>query len=313
MSKLISVLMPVFNVEEYIEEALSSVLNQTYKHFEIIVIDDGSTDSTAAIVERMALVDSRIRLLRNPQNMRIVQSLNRGLSMAAGSYIARMDGDDISMPDRFEKFVEHLEKHPNIELVGCSVISIDTKGIELGRTRYPGSQQAIVRTFDLQSPVAHIWLAKRDLYKKLQGYREMPGVEDYDFLLRAMSSNVKFENIDSYYGYKVRISRAGNSSATFGLRQRKMHHFVLKLYQERMRRGHDSFTPERFHEAISSSRFYEKIHCFATASLSRAIRYRAGKRYCLMMIFAAFALVSPAQFAYLYARLKLRAATLISQ
>jgi len=311
MSALISVLMPVFNVEKYVEEALNSILSQTYTNLEVIVIDDGSVDKTADIVQGLALNDPRIRFLKNPSNLKIARSLNRGLSVASGSYIARMDGDDISMPDRIERFLKHLENNPDLELVGCSVVSIDSEGNELGRTKYPGSMAAIEKTLALQSPVAHIWLAKRQLYDRLQGYRDMPGVEDYDFLLRAMSSNSKFENIQDYFGYKVRIARVGNSSAMFGLRQRKMHAYVLKLYQSRVMHGCDSFSPEKFQQAISSSPFYEKIHRFATASLSRAIQARAQKNYASMAIFAILALISPAQCAYLYARTKLRIVTMM--
>jgi len=140
---LISVVMSVYNEEKYIRESLESILNQTVGDFEIVIFDDCSTDRTAEIIHEIAREDaqnlsdegvaesqdesdvsgqlygSRIRLFVNDTNNGLTVNLNRGLKLARGKYIARMDGDDISLPERFEKQIEYLEKHPDTYLVSC--------------------------------------------------------------------------------------------------------------------------------------------------------------------------------------------------
>lgn len=114
---LISVIMSVYNEQEYIEKSIKSILNQTEQNFEIIVFDDCSTDATPDLIEAMR--DERIRLYRNSENCGLTQNLNKGLRLAAGQYIARMDGDDFSLPVRFEKQVKYFEEHPDIMLISC--------------------------------------------------------------------------------------------------------------------------------------------------------------------------------------------------
>jgi glycosyltransferase involved in cell wall biosynthesis len=307
MGQLVSVLIPVHNVAAYVERALKSMLAQTYTNIEIIVVDDGSSDETAAIVSAIAARDDRVVLLRNECNSKIVFSLNRAFSVAKGTYIARMDGDDISAPDRIERLVAHLEANPEDALVGCSVVSIDADDRELGRSRYPASAAVIFGTLEYRSPVAHIWVARRSLYERLNGYREMAGVEDYDFLLRAISAGCKVTNVEDYYGYMVRIGRAGNSASSLGLKQRKMHAYAYKLYQRRKTGKEDGFTLERFARAIASSSFETAVYRLSSRSLNAAIRHKARAEYLRMIVCLFGAFVSPAQAKYLYGRMRIRA------
>lgn len=113
---LISVLLPTYNCELYIKEAVDSILNQTYSNFEFLIIDDCSTDNTISILKEYQ--DSRIKLILKPKNTGYTNSLNYGISIANGKYIARMDGDDISLPTRFEKQVKFLENNPDVVLCG---------------------------------------------------------------------------------------------------------------------------------------------------------------------------------------------------
>ena len=116
----ISVVMPVYNVEiPILEEAVNSILNQTYQDYEFIIIDDGSSEDTRSYLE--GLQDSRIRLIRNSAHLGITRSLNIGFREAKGKYIARMDGDDISLPARFEKQLEFMENHPDVIVCGTAV------------------------------------------------------------------------------------------------------------------------------------------------------------------------------------------------
>lgn len=114
----ISVLMPVFNCEPYIAESVSSILSQTFEDFELIIIDDASTDKTVEVIE--SFKDSRIQLIRKPHNSGYTNSLNMGLRIAGGKYIARMDGDDISYPDRFRKQLDFFQENPEVIVCGTN-------------------------------------------------------------------------------------------------------------------------------------------------------------------------------------------------
>jgi hypothetical protein len=115
----ISVIMPAYNAERYVGEAIESVLSQTFGDFEFLIIDDASTDSTESVIASFS--DPRIRLLKNENNLGIARTLNRGLDEALGEYIARMDSDDVSLPERFEKQVRYLDLHPECDVLGCAI------------------------------------------------------------------------------------------------------------------------------------------------------------------------------------------------
>ena len=119
---LISVVMSVYNGEDYLEEAIESILNQTYKNFEFIIIDDGSTDKSLGIIHRYKELDDRIILISR-ENRGLIASLNEGIKKAKGKYIARMDADDISLATRFEEQVKFMEKNLDIGICGTAIIS----------------------------------------------------------------------------------------------------------------------------------------------------------------------------------------------
>jgi glycosyltransferase involved in cell wall biosynthesis len=122
-NKKVTVLMPVFNGERYLIEAMDSIISQTYKNFEFLIIDDGSTDNSVKIINEYD--DSRIRLIHNTENIGLIETLNKGISLATGTYIARMDCDDISLPERLEKQVRYMEQHPDIGVCGTALKLID--------------------------------------------------------------------------------------------------------------------------------------------------------------------------------------------
>jgi glycosyltransferase involved in cell wall biosynthesis len=121
----ISIVMPAYNAEKYVARAIESVLKQTFKSFEFIIIDDGSTDKTHGITQLYAQKDSRAIVVTHKKNKGLVNSLNEGLRMARGKYIARMDADDISLPDRLLRQYQYLEKNPSVVLVGTSAAVVD--------------------------------------------------------------------------------------------------------------------------------------------------------------------------------------------
>jgi len=131
----VSILMPVYNDERYVCKAIESILNQTFTDFKFIIIDDGSTDNTPRILSEYARCDPRIKLIRNKDNRGIVYSLNRGLSLTRSEYIARMDANDISLPERLAKQVAYLDQHPEVGVLGTNIAYIDTRGNLLNNGR----------------------------------------------------------------------------------------------------------------------------------------------------------------------------------
>lgn len=119
---LVTVLMPVYNGEKFVDEAIKSILNQSYQNFEFLIINDGSTDKTEDII--LSYQDERIRYIKNEQNLRLIATLNKGLDLSRGKYIARMDADDISLPDRLEDQVSYLEHNVLVGLLGTWVKTI---------------------------------------------------------------------------------------------------------------------------------------------------------------------------------------------
>jgi hypothetical protein len=185
---LISVIMAVYNGERYLREAVDSVLGQTWTDLELIVIDDGSTDGTAAMLAGYA--DSRIRVSRNPANLGLTQSLNRGLSLAGGEFVARLDADDISLPPRLERQVAFLREHPEVVMVGSDVGWISADGADLGiHSRQPYSDAAIRWVMLLQNAFWHssVMLRRRALTEGGLAYDEtLRYAQDYDLWSRVL-------------------------------------------------------------------------------------------------------------------------------
>ncbi|WP_017318943.1 glycosyltransferase family 2 protein [Mastigocladopsis repens] len=125
--------MSVYNGDQYLRESIESILNQTFTDFEFIIIDDGSVDCSWQILSEYADKDRRVKLFKNEENIGLTKSLNKGLKLAKGEYIARQDADDVSLPERFNKQVELLDKSPEVVLVSCNIDWIDSEGRFIGK------------------------------------------------------------------------------------------------------------------------------------------------------------------------------------
>jgi glycosyltransferase involved in cell wall biosynthesis len=298
VNDLVSVIMPVYNVERYVEEAIRSVQCQSYNNIEIVVIDDGSSDATFSIVKDLAKFDDRIRLYKNSENLGIVKTLNRALSLARGEFILRMDGDDVSAENRLEVLMDYIRRNPEYGLVGSAYSGINEDGSDRGSSLVPNNQILIDKIILLTSPVSHIWLARKDVYKKLNGYRA-DTVEDYDFLLRMHSEKMLFTNVTDVL-YKVRM-RNGNTASTQGVKQAKAHIYVKSLYKERLSTGIDSYSEDAFKLAVESSMLMDYLHSKSQNLLSRAL----SSGIIAKVFFTFFAaLLSPYTLSYLLNRYK---------
>lgn len=204
MAPLISVVMPAYNAEKFLEESISSILNQTFNNFEFIIVNDGSKDKTKKIINSYKKKDKRIILLNNPRNLGLQVSLNKALKNARGKYIARMDADDISLPKRFEIQVEFLEKNKDIFLVGGSAIVINEKGEKMGCLIKGDNARRIKKKLLKSNPLIHPSI----MFRNSQEYYREKFVcsEDYDLYLRLLSKRKKIVNIPQFL-VKYRISK----------------------------------------------------------------------------------------------------------
>lgn len=182
---LISVIMPVFNGEKYLHEAIKSILSQTFDDYEFLIINDGSIDNTRNIIESYR--DDRIRIIDNEINQGLASSLNKGIGLSRGVYIARMDADDVSFPERFKRQIEFLQLHPEIDLLGCRAVVFRSVVDIVGLLPFYPSHQAICarpwRGISLPHPT---WMGRANWFRHYQ-YRfpEVLRAEDQELLLRA--------------------------------------------------------------------------------------------------------------------------------
>lgn len=206
--------MPAFNAERFIDKAVCSILGQSYKNLELIVLNDGSTDSTEDILEAFARKDGRVRLISR-ENRGLVSSLNEGISKAKGSLIARMDADDLATSDRFLLQKRFLDANPHVSIVGGQAIVIDEQGKEKGELKKPIDFQNIQHYLNFGCPLIHpTYLARREMFDDLGGYREVKAAEDLDLLVRAYHSGFKFGNLDSsILHYRINTSGISASNA----------------------------------------------------------------------------------------------------
>lgn len=180
----VSVLMPAYNAEIYIKEAIDSILDQTFQDYEFIIINDGSTDHTKDII--LSYEDERIVYLENEKNSGIVATLNKGLDAARGEYIARMDADDVSIPERLEKQVEYMDLHPNIGVLG-SGIQVFGDGIEGGNRVFTTDSRQLKAELIFSCCIAHPTVTMRTaLLRKNNLVYDMDfaGAEDYNMWWR---------------------------------------------------------------------------------------------------------------------------------
>ena len=190
----ISVLMPVYNGEQFLDKSIKSILDQTFNNFEYIIINDGSTDGSLKIIE--SYEDSRIKIINFSKNMGITAALNDGLNIAKGDYIARQDQDDISNPDRFMLQVEYLENN-DVDLVDANFIFIDEndKYIQDYEKRYFNPDETLSHLFFYEMVHASI-MCKRLIFTKYNiQYRKRP-TEDYDLFIRLAKAGMRAGRLD---------------------------------------------------------------------------------------------------------------------
>ena len=201
-SPLVSILMPVYNTAPYLREAMDSMLSQTFSDFELIVLNDCSPDNAEEILDTYD--DPRIVRYKGEKNVGLSNVLNTGIDISHGKYIARMDSDDISLPNRFQVQVDYLERHPEIDLVSAAMQLFGGRDEVWIREQDP---EKVKINALFHSPVLHassVW--RKDAFEKhgLRFRQEMVPAEDYDLWTRAMLKGLKLVNLpDVLYQYRI--------------------------------------------------------------------------------------------------------------
>lgn len=196
MNPKISVIMSVYNGMPYLKEAVKSILDQTYKNFEFVIVNDASIDETWKYLK--TLRDKRIKLIKNSKNLGLALSLNKALKQSFGDYIARMDADDISLPQRLATQLKFMQKNPTVDICGTWTKLIDENDNIIGKVHKAAKDKDIKKMNKYITGVVHpTWLVKKKVFEKLKGYdSRFDMVEDFDFLLRAEKfkmANIKKE------------------------------------------------------------------------------------------------------------------------
>lgn len=223
----LSVLMSVYNDARHLSESVESILNQTYDSFEFIIIDDGSTDDSTTILKKYATNDSRIRLFRQ-ENKGLIASLNIGLQKCRNEFVARMDSDDISLPDRFKLQMEFLSNNPQISVVGGQIVFIDDYSHVCGGVLYPVGSKTIDNIMPYQCCLCHpsvmyrknAVLSAGGYRQKIDKCREAMYCEDYDLWLRLILAGRSFYNLNKVI-LKYRATNPKSISNTQKQRQSK--------------------------------------------------------------------------------------------
>jgi len=236
----VSVLLPVWNAERYLAGAIDSVLAQTFTDFELLVVDDGSTDGSGALIRRHR--DRRILRIENEKNLGVTRSLNLAIQRARGRYLARMDADDRCAPERFERQVAFLDAHPRVALVASRARRIDERGAPLGVLDTPVDGEMLRRRVRLGNCIVHGSVMMRaDAVRALGGYDEaMERAEDYDLWLRIVQLHEIAALPDLLYDWRDhgdgvgRRHSAEQEAVTQRVRLAARHRFASALVAELM-------------------------------------------------------------------------------
>lgn len=216
MSKKISILMGIYNCASTLAEAIDSIINQTYSNWELIMCEDGSKDNTREVAEKYVnKFPDKIKLLINEKNMGLNYTLNRCLKEASGDYIARMDGDDISLPHRFETELKFLENNSQFSIVSSSMILFDENG-DWGKIVHKAEPQG--SDFVYKNQICHApCMVKKEAYFDVDGYtvdEKLLRVEDYHLWIKMYAKGYKAFNIEEPL-YKMRDDKNAQGRRSF--------------------------------------------------------------------------------------------------
>jgi len=228
---LVSIVMPVYNAEAYLTEAVISALHQTYQNIELIAVNDGSKDNSRAVLEHFAKQDKRLRII-NQTNTGIVGALNNGITAAKGELIARLDADDVNFLTRIEQQVKAFNEHSRVILVATGFEVIDEDSEYMYREILPTRDQDLKRMMFLYNPLAHgSVMFKRAAFEKAGGYSSTCGpTEDYELWTR-LAQQGEFLGLEAIL-YRWRQNRNGITFTNNPAMQEHTKHNLAQYWQQ---------------------------------------------------------------------------------
>lgn len=248
--KLVTVIMPVFNGGRYLKSAIESILNQTYYNFELVIINDGSTDNSLEIIQQYSRIDKRI-IFVSRKNKGLVYSLNEAIKLSSGDYIARMDADDISHNERFEKQVSLLDQNPDLYLVGVNFELIFEEGVTENLKKEmllfkknaceplddTNKFQCLLEGYKILHPT---WMIRKELFDYIGGYRNYAS-EDGEFLFRTIISGFNMDKInETLFYYRIHEMSKGAIDRKNNLYKKDNINFKLDYLERTLKKIHNS-------------------------------------------------------------------------
>jgi len=288
---LVSVVMPVYNSEKYLKEAIDSVLSQSYHNIELVIVDNGSSDSSKKII--LSCSDSRIRFLQNEQNFGIVFSRNKGLEAAAGKYVATLDSDDIALPGRIAKQVSFLEAHPDYGLCGTFYHTIDANGKILKKVNFPTLDPDIQTHLTIGNCFCNSTMMIQSKLAKELKYREKYDiVEDYELWYR-ISKRAKVANLPFYgtyyrvHGDNLSVARMNDMFASVKKINKQVltdleidfSEMELELHANMLIENIESFRQDHYYQELEDwiNKFYMKLSGMPRYNKKLLFELLAGK------------------------------------
>ncbi len=261
MPALVSIVMSAYNAEKYLAEAIESVLAQTYPHFEFIIINDGSKDRTLEIIKQYQAKDERI-IVDDHENMGMANSCNRILPMLKGQFVARIDADDVMMPERIEKQVKFLQENPAIDMTSCYCYLINAKGKKVGVQHLMGfksieeSKQAVEK--GIIAICAHTgFMCRKEALEGVGGYRNRWPSDDTDLFNRMIEKGYVLVGMPEYL-MKYRVHNQSIMASTDMKRALESEWVSSSIY--RRRQGLPEQTFDEFMQAIRQEGFLKNLH-----------------------------------------------------
>jgi glycosyltransferase involved in cell wall biosynthesis len=231
---LVSIILPCYNAEDYIFDALNSIVQQIYTNLEIILIDDGSSDSSISKISKILSSDSRIKLITNDSNLGLIKTLNKGIKLATGQFIARMDADDVSDLARIEKQLNHFYKNPYIDVLGSAACAIDLHGNKLNYQNpiYCESNTLALSSYFIQPFFHGSVMIRTNVLKKNLYSKKFKHSEDFELWLRLNTLSNKLCNLNEVL-YYYRINPEGVSTNNEE-EQKKSHNNASQKHLEKL-------------------------------------------------------------------------------
>lgn len=254
----ISVLMSAYNEsEKELNESITSILNQTFKDFEFIIVNDNPQNKELKIVlKKWVNIDKRIKIIENKRNIGLAMSLNKAAEAAKGEYLARMDADDISVKDRFEKQVAYLEKNADIDLVCSNFYFINDNSQIIDRKFDYLSKKQLKRLLTVWNTIHHpTVMMKKTTFLEIGGYRDFPCAQDYDLWLRMLNNNCNFYMMhEKFLKYRIRENSTTSSKR---LLQVLTMNYMKQLYKERLKKHFDSYSEANYRNYLINKKYFD--------------------------------------------------------